>query len=93
VCSRCRRIVRQILQWPEYPHPAGENNVVGITIVAITVLKDGSVTDVQVVQSADPSINKVTVDAVKTWKFNPAMCGTEPIIRDMQVEVKFDIKP
>jgi TonB family protein len=78
---------------PKYPPSAREKNVMGITIVGITILKDGSVTDVQVVQSADPSMDSATVDTVKTWKFKPAMCGTEPIIRDIQVEVTFDIRP
>ena len=92
-CEQLKNPVAISMPDPEYPHPAGRNNVVGIAIVAITVLKDGSVTDIQVLQSADPSINKVTVDTVKTWKFKPAMCGTEPIIRDIQVEMKFEIRP
>jgi TonB family protein len=78
---------------PEYPPSARQNKTVGISTVAVTILRDGSVTDVQVVQSADPAMDKATVDSVKTWRFKPAMCGTEPIIRDIQVEVKFDIRP
>jgi TonB family protein len=77
---------------PAYPHPPGKS-VTGIAVVAVTVLTDGSVADIQVVQSADPSINKATVDTVKTWKFNPAMCGTEPVVRDIEVEIKFEIRP
>lgn len=92
-CEQLKNPVAISMPDPEYPHPAGGNSVAGIAVVAITVLKDGSVTDIQVVQNADPSINKATVDAVKTWKFKPAMCGTEPIIRDLQVEIKYGIIP
>jgi protein TonB len=78
-------------QQPEYPASAWQNGLIGTPIVSITVLPDGSVDNVQVVQGASAEMDKATVETVKTWKFKPAMCGTEPITLDIKVEVNFHI--
>jgi TonB family protein len=50
----------------------------GTATVALTVLPDGSVDNVQLVGSAGHEMDQVTQEIVKTWKFKPAMCGDEP---------------
>ncbi len=49
-----------------YPIIAQENGVQGRVIVQFTVRKDGSIDDVKVVKSADPSLDKEAVRLIKS---------------------------
>ncbi len=49
-----------------YPEVAQENGVQGRVTVSFVVEKDGSITDVQVARSADPSLDKEAVRVVKS---------------------------
>ena len=50
----------------KYPVVAEENGVQGRVIVTFVVEKDGSITDVRVVKSVDPSLDKEAVRVVKS---------------------------
>lgn len=76
---------------PAYPKSASQNHMGGTAVVAITVLPDGSVSDVQLVGSAGHSMDQVSQEIVRTWKFKPAMCGGEPVANDIRVEFKFRV--
>ena len=49
----------------KYPVVAEENGVQGRVIVTFVVERNGSITDVQVVKSVDPSLDKEAVRVVK----------------------------
>jgi len=74
---------------PMYPKSASENRMGGDTIVAMTVLTDGSVTDIQLVGSAARSLDEASLNTLRKWRFKPAMCGAEPVVSDIQVVVSF----
>ncbi|MGH9499629.1 MAG: energy transducer TonB [Terriglobales bacterium] len=74
---------------PGYPQSDRENKISGNTIVAMTVLTDGSVTDFNVLHGATRSLDEATLRTLKSWTFKPAMCGTEPVVSDITVEVYF----
>ena len=50
----------------KYPVVAQENGVQGRVVVSFVVEKDGSITDVKVVRSVDPSLDKETARVVKS---------------------------
>jgi len=77
---------------PMYPRSASQNKLMGDTTVAMTVLTDGSVTDIQLVGSAGRSMDDATLQTLKTWRFKPAMCGTEPVVSDIEVVVSFRLE-
>jgi TonB family protein len=74
---------------PRYPTSARDNRLTGDTTVAMTVLTDGSVTDIRVIGSAARSMDDATLQTLKMWKFKPAMCGAEPVVSDIEVVVSF----
>ncbi|HEX4749580.1 MAG TPA: energy transducer TonB [Bryobacteraceae bacterium] len=74
---------------PMYPPSASQSGMMGDTTVAMTILADGSVTNIQLAGSATRSMDEVTLQTLKTWKFKPAMCGTEPVVSDIEVVVSF----
>jgi TonB family protein len=77
---------------PMYPRSASQNKLMGDTRVAMTVLTDGSVTDIQLVGSATRSMDDATLQTLKTWRFKPAMCGPEPVVSDIEVVVSFRLQ-
>lgn len=74
---------------PQYPGSRSEESIPGESIVSITILTDGSVGEVHLTGSTTPAMDKATIEAVKKWKFRPAMCGAEPVVWDTQVEVRY----
>ena len=50
----------------QYPAIAQENGVQGKVIVAFVVERDGSITDVNVVRSVDPSLDKEAARVVRS---------------------------
>ena len=72
-----------------YPKSASQNKIGGDTIVAMTVLTDGSVTDIQLVGTSARSLDEASLNTLRKWKFKPAMCGAEPVVSDIQVVVSF----
>lgn len=74
---------------PPYPPAASHNGTIGDSIVSMTVLADGSATDFQLIGSATRAMDQSTLDTLKKWKFKPAMCGSEPVVSDVEVIVSF----
>ena len=74
---------------PLYPTSAKQNRISGDTTLAMTVLTDGSVTDIHLVGSAAHSLDNASLQTLESWRFKPAMCGTEPVVSDIQVVVSF----
>jgi TonB family protein len=76
---------------PMLPPSASQNKLTGNTTVAMTVLADGSVTEIQLVGSAGRPMDDATLQTLKSWKFKPAMCGADPVVSDVEVVVKFRV--
>jgi TonB family protein len=77
---------------PMYPKSASENKLMGDTAVAMTVLADGSVSEIHLVGSAAHSMDDATLQTLKNWKFKPAMCAAEPVVSDIEVVVSFRLR-
>ena len=75
---------------PRYPSVAADWNIGGHVILLVDVAADGSVTDV-VVESSNPAgvFDQVTLDAVRAWKFTPAIENGKPVARRFRVPVNF----
>jgi TonB family protein len=77
---------------PMYPESASGNRMMGDTIVSMTVLADGSVTNIRLIGSATHSMDEATLQTLKGWKFKPATCGSEPVVVDIEVVVSFRLQ-
>lgn len=83
---------------PEYPEDACTDGVEGDVILKVSVLKDGTVSNVAVEQGIDgyPELGESAVEAVRQWTFVPATANGEPIEAEILVPVAFgldDSKP
>jgi TonB family protein len=88
-CSDMKRAVPIKSPNPIYPESAHKNKLMGDTTVAMTVLTDGSVSDIRLVGTAARSLDEVSLQTLKGWKFKPALCGSEPVVSDIEVVVSF----
>ena len=86
-----------LMQWlgsnMKYPTIAAENNVQGRVIVQFVVEKDGSITDVHVAKSVDPSLDKEASRVVKAMpKWIPGKQNSSPVRVRFTVPVTFKLQ-
>lgn len=76
---------------PEYPESLrkGKHKIQGTCVLGMTVDKQGLAQDVHVTRSLDKRLDQNAIDAVKRWKFQPAMRDGKPVAVLTSVEVDF----
>ena len=72
---------------PLYPSIARTARLQGTVVLDAVILKDGSVSDVTVVKSANPIFDKAAMDALKKWRFSP---GSQDVIMSLTVHFQLD---
>lgn len=76
----------------KYPRWALRQGWEGRFTIAVEVLTDGTVGRYYVMQSTGRKIlDKAATEAVRTWKFHPAMKNGQPIVECVQIPVTFKI--
>ena len=76
-----------------YPVVAQENGVQGRVVISFVVEKDGSITDVKVARSVDPSLDKEAVRVVKSMpKWIPGKQNGSSVRVKYNVPVKFTLQ-
>ncbi len=77
---------------PEYPKMALSMGESGKVVLRVLVTSDGDAGSVEVMESSGfPNLDKAAVDAVRQWKFNPAMSDNKAI--DSFYEIPITFKP
>jgi protein TonB len=72
---------------PTYPQRARLDNVQGVVVIDAFV---GKVTDMKML-SGSAMLVQAALDALRTWKYEPARLKGEPIAMHTQVSVDFDL--
>ncbi len=75
-------------EYPLYPEEGKKKQLEDQVIVRYVIGKNGRVTDVQILDHArDPMFDKVTVEAIKQWRFRPMMKDGKPVevVHDLAV--------
>ena len=58
---------------PKYPEEARKEKIQGVVTLEAFIEKDGTVGEVTSVTEGDPRLVKAAIEAVKQWKFKPAV--------------------
>jgi TonB family protein len=61
----------------------------GVAVLSLIVSPEGKPTDIKVTKSLGPGLDKKAIDAVNTWKFDPATKDCKPVAVQISVEVRF----
>lgn len=72
---------------PIYPPAARATRLQGTVVLDAVILADGSVSEVTVIESANPMFDKSAIDALKQWRFTP---GDHDVIMSLTVHFKLD---
>jgi protein TonB len=74
---------------PEYSEEARKAKYQGTCILWLVVGPDGRPRDVKVARSLGMGLDQKAVEAVRNWKFEPAMKDGKPVAVQINVEVNF----
>ena len=74
---------------PDYPIEARRAKVQGLVTLKLTVAPDGATKDIQVVKHLRSDLDANAVDAVRTWKFEPATKDGKPVAVSVNIDVAF----
>lgn len=76
----------------KYPTISQENGIQGRVIVSFVIDKDGSITDIEVVRSIDPFLDKEAIRVIKIMpKWKPGMIKGKPVRVKYTVPVTFSL--
>jgi TonB family protein len=73
----------------EYPEEARKAKYQGTVLLDVEVDDSGQVVNLRVARSLGLGLDQKAIDAVKRWRFKPAMKDGRPIGVEVQVEVNF----
>ncbi|MFN0241943.1 MAG: energy transducer TonB [Planctomycetota bacterium] len=83
------RLVVQVL--PLYPSEMRGKKVEGLVSVAFVVDADGKVSNPRVDETSHAAFSKPALEAVKKWKFEPALRDGKRVPKKMRVPIRFPI--
>lgn len=76
---------------PRYPQEALRRNVGGTVRVRVTVAQDGSVDRLALAESSgNRYLDRAAMEAVRRWRFQPALRDGEPVMADVVVPISFN---
>ncbi len=86
------RVLREVK--PEYTPDAMRAKVQGTVLIECIVRPDGTVGDVQVVRSLDPTfgLDEAAIRAAKQWRFAPGMRQGEAVPVRITIELSFTLR-
>ena len=74
---------------PQYPDKTDETNVTGTVQVTIWVDSNGNPTHVRVTRGLGMGLDLKAIEAVRQYRYKPAMKDGKPVMVELNVEVKF----
>jgi TonB family protein len=74
---------------PEYSDEARKAKYQGVCVLSVIVGRDGLPKDIRVARSLGMGLDEKAVEAVRRWKFTPAMKDGKPVAVAINVEVNF----
>ena len=86
------RVIREVK--PQYTAEAMRAKVQGTVLLECVVLPDGSVGNVEVVKSLDPTfgLDQEAIKAAKNWRFQPGRRFGEPVAVLVTIELTFTLR-
>jgi TonB family protein len=79
---------------PKYTPDAMRARITGSVALAATVLPDGAVSDVVVLQSLDPKfgLDQTAIETAQTWRFAPGTRAGDPVPVRIMIEFEFNLR-
>jgi len=76
---------------PEYPRMARLRRVEGSVVVSIVIDRNGRVTQSKIIRSVNVHLDRAALDAVATWRYQPATLNGFPVAVYGIIELSFEL--
>jgi protein TonB len=76
---------------PEYSEEARKVKQMGVVVLSMVVDKDGKTRNIQVLRALGLGLDEKAIEAVKTWRFDPALKDGKPVDVLVSVQVTFHL--
>jgi TonB family protein len=83
------RVIHQVT--PVYPAVAKQRGMAGTVVLAAHIGTDGKISDLNVVHSIGPMLDKAALEAVRRWRYRPTTIDGTPVIVDTTIRVIFSL--
>jgi TonB family protein len=83
------RLIHDVV--PEFSDEARRKKIQGIVTLTLVVGTDGQATDIQVVSKLGHGLDEKAVEAVKQWRFQPAIKDGNPVAQKITADVSFHL--
>ncbi len=75
----------------EYSDKARRKKLEGTVMLSLVVTPEGNTTDIKVTSPLGSGLDEKAIEAVRQWKFEPAMKDGKPVAVKVAVEVSFHL--
>jgi periplasmic protein TonB len=76
---------------PEYSEEARQAKYQGDVLLSVIVDRDGRTRDIHIARSLGLGLDEKAMEAVRRWRFEPAMKNGQPVAVLVNIEVKFHL--
>ena len=76
---------------PVYPPEARKKKIQGTVVIDTTISKEGTIEDLHVIKTPDPSLAESALKAIRTWRYRPYLLNGNPVAVQTTVNVTFCI--
>jgi TonB family protein len=83
------RLIQQVK--PEYPDSLKQQGVEGTVMIKMIISKTGEPLNPRVVNTVDPRLAQLALDAVRQWRYTPTLLNGEPVETLTNTEVHFEL--
>jgi TonB family protein len=77
---------------PVYPQEARAKKIQGAVVLTAVIGKDGTIENLLVVKSPDPSLAESAIKAVRTWRYRPYLLNGDPVEVETTVNVVYTLE-
>lgn len=74
---------------PSYPEDARKDRVEGVVVIQTVIDDRGKVARTRLLHGVHPSLDQAAVDAIRTWRFEPALLDGEPVAVYYNLTINF----
>jgi TonB family protein len=74
---------------PQYPDGARRNRESGTAIFYAVIEADGNLSHLTPIRQVTPAIDAAAADAIRQWRYKPAVCGSIPIRVETSISTDF----
>jgi TonB family protein len=74
---------------PEYSEEARKAKYQGVVVLQVVIGADGRPRDIRVARTLGMGLDQKAIGAVRQWRFEPALKGSQPVAVVVNIEVNF----